>query len=472
MIKIKNFIGDRAFYKKVLTVFLPIVIQMGVTNFVNLLDNIMVGSLGAEAMSGVSVVNQFIFIFNLLIFGSLSAPGIFTAQYHGNGDVEGVRQTFRFKLYATLFISVGCTVIYAAFSDSLINLFLHESASDVDIALTFDLAKTYLFYTLIGLVPYALTQAYASTLKETGNASAPMICSIIAVATNFTFNLLLIFGLLGFPRLGVAGAAIATVISRFVELFGVVIWAHRHKEINPFVKGLYRSFGISKALVTKIAVKGLPLLMNEFLWSLAMTYRNQCYSTRGLDVLAATSISSTLSNLFNVVYLSMGTSVAIIIGNMLGAGEVDKAKSDAKRLIAFSVAISGAVGLILAAISPLFPYLYDVSGEVRGLATFLLVITAVLMPVCAFSNSAYFTIRSGGKVLVILLLDCVFMWSVVVPTTLALTYLTNMDITLLFPLCQATEILKAVIGAVLIAKYNWARRIVRDGENGKLKMEN
>ena len=469
MIKIKNFIGDRDFYKKVLTVFLPIVIQMGVTNFVNLLDNIMVGSLGEEAMSGVSVVNQFVFIFNLLIFGSLSAPGIFTAQYHGNKDVEGVRQTFRFKLYATLFISVACTVVYAVFSDGLINLFLHESASEVDINLTFDLAKTYLFYTLIGLVPYALTQAYASTLKETGNASAPMICSIIAVATNFTFNLILIFGLLGFPRLGVAGAAIATVISRLVELFGVVLFAHRKKERNPFVKGLYRSFGISRALVAKIAVKGLPLLTNEFLWSLAMTYRNQCYSTRGLDVLAATSISTTLSNLFNVVYLAMGNSVAIIIGNMLGAGEVDKAKSDAKRLIAFSVAIAGAFGIVLATVAPFFPYIYDVSGEVRALATYLLIVTAVLMPVCAFSNSTYFTIRSGGKVLVILLLDCVFMWSVVVPTTVALTNLTAMDITLLFPICQATEILKAVIGAVLLSKYNWARRIVRDNDTIRIK---
>ena len=468
MVKLKNYIGDKSFYRKVLTVFLPIVIQMGITNFVNLLDNIMVGSLGEEAMSGVSVVNQFVFIFNLLVFGSLSAAGIFTAQYHGNGDVDGVRRTFRFKLVATMIIGAVCTAVYALFSDGFINMFLHESASEVDINLTFSLSKTYLKYTLIGLIPYAVTQVYASTLKETGNAVAPMICSIIAVATNFVFNLLLIFGLLGFPRLGVAGAAIATVISRFLELFTIVIWVHVKREKFPFIKGLYRRFTIPKELATKIIIKGIPLLTNEFLWSLAMTYRNQCYSTRGLDVLAATSISSTVSNLFAVVYLAMGNSVAIIIGNMLGSGEVEKAKEDSKRLLAFSVAVSALFGVILASFSPLFPYMYDVSGEVRALATFFLIVTSVMMPIYAFSNSAYFTIRSGGKVIITMLLDCVFMWSVVVPFTVSLTNLTDMSITLLYPLCQGIELLKAVFGAILLSKYNWARRIIKDKDKLKI----
>ncbi|MBE6703138.1 MAG: MATE family efflux transporter, partial [Ruminococcaceae bacterium] len=246
---IKKFIGDKAFYRTVLAVAVPIMIQNGFTNLVNLLDNIMVGRLGTECMSGVSIVNQFIFVFNLLIFGAVSAAGIFTAQYHGLGDTEGVRQTFRLKWIINLSAGVLGVLIFALFGSGLIGTFLHEGGTEGDLALTLAQGQQYLYWMLIGLIPYAISQAYASTMRETGETVLPMIASIAAVLTNFVLNLILIFGLLGLPALGVAGAAIATVASRFVELAILAVWGHTHIKRCPFLSEVFRSFSVSKTLV-------------------------------------------------------------------------------------------------------------------------------------------------------------------------------------------------------------------------------
>ena len=158
---LKKYIGDKNFYKRVLAIAIPIMIQTGITNFVSLLDNIMVGRLGTEAMSGVSIVNQFIFIFNLLIFGAVSAAGIFTAQYHGNNDTEGERYTFRFKFLMNVIAAIIGIIAFMAFDDELISLFLHSGSAEGDLALTLECGKSYLKIMLIGLIPYALSQVYA-----------------------------------------------------------------------------------------------------------------------------------------------------------------------------------------------------------------------------------------------------------------------------------------------------------------------
>ena len=252
--KIKNYIGDKAFYKTALAISVPIMLQNAITNFVNLLDNIMVGSVSTEAMTGISIVNQFMFIFHLVTFGALSAAGIFTAQFYGKGDVTGVRNTMRFKLMLTLFVGVAGIAAFILFGDSFINLFLHESAdtAGLDIALTFNYGKEYLNILLIGLVPYVVAQAYASTMRETGSTLSPMVASVIAVCTNAVFNYLLIFGVGPFPTLGSRGAAIATVISRFVELIAVLLWSYTHKKKFSYLGGLLASVRIPLPLVKEI----------------------------------------------------------------------------------------------------------------------------------------------------------------------------------------------------------------------------
>ncbi len=454
----RKFIGDKAFYRMTLSIAVPIMLQNGITNFVNMLDNLMVGRLGTEAMSGVSIVNQFIFVFNLLIFGAVSAAGIFTAQYHGSHNTEGVRDTFRFKLLvnaAAVLLGVGAFLL---FGDDLIRLFLHQGDSEGDLTLTLAYAKEYLLVMLIGFLPFALTQVYASTMRETGETLRPLIAGIIAVLTNGVLNLVFIFGL----GLGVAGAAIATVIARFVEAAILMIWAHSHTDRCPYLRGAYASMRMPRTLVRRIILGGLPLMANELLWSLAITMRTQCYSTRGLDVVAAMNISTTVYNVFSVVYLAMGSAIAIIVGNLLGAGKTEEAKETDRKLIAFSVFCGVCTALLILAVAPFFPRLYETTDTARDLATYMMIIMAILLPFEAFTNASYFTIRSGGQVFITMLSDSIFMWVVIVPVACICAYLTPLPIYALFAICHGCDCLKALFGYVLLRRDTWARQLVQE----------
>ena len=457
---LKKFFGDRNFYKTVLTIALPIMVQNGITNFVNMLDNVMVGRLETEAMSGVTIVNQFIFVFNLLIFGAISSAGIFTAQFHGLGDRVGKRNTFRFKLIIVTVAAILCMALFLAFDDGLVSLFLHESDQQGDLELTLKYGKEYLAVIVWGFLPFALSQSYGSTLRETGKPMIPMIASIAAVVVNLVFNYILIFGHFGAPALGVVGAAIATVLSRFVELVVIAAWTHTHKEQADFIIGAYRSLAIPKTLVGSIVVRGLPLMANECLWAMGVTFTNQCYSLRGIGVVAALNISTTISNVFNVVYMALGVAISIVVGNLLGAGKLEEAKDTDRKMITFSVLCSLCVGLLLVAIAPLFPKMYNTTDEARQIASYMIMISSMIMPAHAFANAAYFTLRSGGQVFVTMLFDSVFMWVIVIPTATVLGHFTALNIYWLFLICQSLEIIKALFGAVLVKRGTWVKQLV------------
>ena len=457
---LKKYIGTKDFYRKVLAISIPIIIQNGITNFVGLLDNIMVGSLSTEAMSGVSIVNQFIFIFYLMVFGAISAAGIFTAQYRGSSDTEGIRSTFRLKIMITLISTALGTVLFFFIGEALIGTFLHSSEGAGDLALTMSYGKKYLAVMLIGLLPYSLSQVYASTMRETGETVTPMIASVIAVGTNFLLNIVLIFGYLGFPALGVVGAAIATVVSRFAEVAILIICGHTNKKKYGFLVGAYRSFKVPLPLLREVIKRGLPLMANEVLWSVSMTLRNQSYSMRGLDAVAAQNIANTLGNVLNVAYMSLGSAVAIIIGNLLGAGRLEEARDENKKLLAFSVMSGAAMGLLMVALSGVFPSLYNTTDSVRSLSTYMILIIALTMPTGAFSHSTYFTLRSGGRVFSTFLFDCGFNWLTIVPVSIILANFTSLSIVPLFAICQCLDMLKCLIAAYLIKKGSWVRRII------------
>ena len=459
---LNRYIGDRGLYRRFFAIAIPIIIQQGIANFVSLLDNIMVGQVGTLSMSGVSIVNNLIFVFNLCIFGASAGAGIFTAQFHGSGNQEGIRHTFRFKfLICTALSALGIGLFLTA-GRPLIGLYLTGEGSAADAAATLDYGLEYLTVMLFGLVPFALTNVYSSTLRETGKTLVPMVGGIVAVFVNLCLNYVLIFGHFGAPELGVKGAAIATVISRYVELLIVAGWTHLHGSQCPFIRGAYRSLYIPGKLLKAIAVKGLPLLVNEFLWSSGMAIMNQCYSTCGLDVVPAMNISSTLFNLGSVAFLSLGNAVGIIMGQMLGAGSREtEVRSANRQLIAVSV-LSGLVfGGLMAAASAAFPLLYNTTDDVRQLATVLICVSAVMMPFNSYTNATYFTLRSGGQTLVTFLFDSCFVWCLCVPLAFALSRFTAMTIVPLYIICQATELIKCILGAVMLRQGKWIQNLTQ-----------
>lgn len=455
-----HFSDKKAFYVRVLSITLPMIIQNGITQFVSLLDNIMVGQVGTIPMSGVSIMNQLLFVFNLCIFGAVSGAGIFTAQFHGSGDHNGIRNTFRYKLEVCSLISFLGIVVFLIFGRHFAGMYLQGEGDPAVAADILDSSMEYLAIMLAGLVPFAFTSVYAGTLRETGQTVVPMAAGIVAVLVNLCLNYILIFGHFGAPAMGVSGAALATVISRFAELAVVALWTHRHASEHPFITGAYQSLKIPVSLFRSITIKGTPLLANEFLWSMGIAIINQCYSTCGLDVVPAMNISTTLLNLASVVYLSTGNAVGIIMGQMLGARlDEQKVRSANTRLITISVLSGLSFGILMAATFHVFPGIYNTTEAVRALAGRLILVAAATMPLHSYLHATYFTLRSGGQTFVTFLFDSFYMWVVSVPIAFFLSRFTALPIIPLYIICQGSDLLKCFLGAYLLRKGKWIQNL-------------
>ncbi len=459
MAELKN---DRSYIRKLLLIAIPMMVQNGISNFVNLLDNLMIGRVGTNALSGVAISNQLIFVFFLIIFGATAGAGIFTAQFKGNGDDEGIRYTFRFKIVFNTFIAIICLILYAVFSPFLINLFLMGEGNPADAAETLKIGIDYISIILISLIPIGLTQAYAGTLRDLGSTKVPMYASISAILVNLVGNWLLIYGHFGLPALGAPGAAIATVISRFVELAILIIYTGRHSEQFIFIKGAFSHFRIPGKLAAKFVVKAIPLMFNETLWSLGMTVINQCYSYRSLDAVAAMNIQSTIWNLMAVAFIAMGEAVGIMMGHILGAGELEDAKYKAGKMRTVTVICGIVFAVLLACIAPFFPLMYNTSDNIRSLATGFILIAAAAMPFVAYTHASYFIIRSGGNALITVLFDSIYTWCIAVAAAFVMSRFTDLSVTWMLAVVNGLEVIKCFIAFIMVRSGIWIKNIVRD----------
>lgn len=458
----EKFIGDRAFYAMVLSLVIPVVIQNTVTNFVNLLDNVMVGSLGTAHMSGVAIANHLMFVFNLSIFGALSGAGIYGAQFAGAKDWESFRETLRLRIFVSVGITALAVIIFTSWPERLLSLYLQGEGDPAVSAATFAYGLEYLRIMLWGLLPFALAQSYSSALRDAGETVLPMRAALLSVLINLVFNYLLIFGKLGLPALGVRGAALATVLSRAAELLMVTVVAHRNRDRFFFLTGLYRSLRIRGALAKEITFKGMPLFVNELLWSSGMITLAQILSTKGLTVVGAQNIANTFTNLFGVFFFSVGTAVAIVTGQSLGAGQEQRAKEEVWKLTAFAVGLAIVLGALLFITAGWITQIYRTEVEVRQLAAVFMRASAFCFPFQAIANCSYFAIRSGGRTLLTMVFDSIYLWVICVPYTYALVAFTNWGITTIYPLSQLIHPLKAVLGLIVVGSGIWARNLVGD----------
>ncbi len=458
---LRRYIGNKAFYSRAFSIALPIILQNLITNFVSLLDNIMVGQLSTAQISAVTIANNnLLFIFTLCVFGGAAGAGIFTAQFHGSGDQQGVRYTFRFKMYVCVVLAALGAGIFFFGSDPLIGLYLQGAGDPALAADTLRYGREYLHIMLLGLLPFAVTNAYASTLRETGHPTVPMVAGLVAMIVNLVLNYVLIFGHFGAPAMGVAGAAIATVIARHVELFVVAGWTHLRPDKNPFIRGVYRSLYIPGALLRTVTAKGLLLLLNEGFWSLGAAVLNQCYSTCGLDVVPAMSISTTIYNLAAVVFRSLGNTVGIITGQMLGSSRPAEEVKDSNRKLTALCVFSGIVfGGLNLALAGWFPNIYNTTDSVRLLASRLIIISAILMPLQAYIFPVYFTLRAGGKALATFIFDSGAVWAMSIPLAFVLSRFAGASILLIFTLCNGIDLIRCFIGNYLIRRGDWIQNL-------------
>lgn len=455
-------IYSKAFYRSVAKISLPILAQSALTYLVGFIDNIMVGQIGTEAMSGVSIANQLHFVYYTCLLGIVAGGSVFGTQFFGSKDMEGFRESFRFRCLACLTLSFGACILFSLFGKKFISVFLYTLDSTISADATLLYGAQYLNILLVSIIPFALTQVYASCMKDMGETFIPMAAGIFAILSNTVLNYLLIFGVFGFPSMGVRGAAVATVISRFIELMLILLAVYRKKSTFQCLRQPFRAYKGGVSLKKHILMKGFPLMINEFFWSFGTTIVLQCYSFRGIAVVAGLNIATTVYNMFTVVYMAIGGTVAIMMGQMIGAGRMEEARAANKKLFSIAISFSIIFGIALFTAAPFIPQIYATTPAIRDLAASFIRILALCMPISCYTHVAFFTIRAGGRAVITFLYDSLSLWLIDIPLAYCLTRFTGMPIVHIYFVCKTAELVKLIAGYLLVKKGVWLHNIVRE----------
>jgi len=446
---------DKKFITKVLVVAVPFMLQQLITSSVNLLDSVMVGQLGDAAVAGVAAANRFYMIATFGIFGVTGAASIFIAQYFGKKDDEHVKQSYRYSVLATYAIIAPFVILGLIMPRSIIGFF----TKDADVIRS---GAAYLQFAILTYIPLGLSMAIGNAMRSVGETKLPLYISIVAIATNAIFNYLLIFGTFGFPKWGVMGAAIATLIARLVEMgIYMLVVRKKHFVFNTRYRDMLH---ISKKLVESITIKALPLVTNEILWYGGIVTLFKFYSVKGTEVMAGLSIASTISDVFFVLMGGMAVATTVIVSQPLGANHLDEARSNGYNLLKVSFLLALFFGVLMFISSFIFPQFYAISESSRVFATNIIRIQSVMFVIYMSNAQCYFILRAGGDTKSTLYMDAVFMWVVNIPVVGAATYLTAWSVYGIYMLGQSTDLLKLVFAYGLVRKEKWVKNLTHAHE--------
>jgi len=444
---IRLLFGHRDFYKKVFKITFPIMIQQLLVNLVSLADNLMVGNLNDDVISGVYIANKITFVVILALFGAMEGASVFFAQFFGNDDIDHQKQCFNFKVYADIVISLLCSFIFLFFGKQIALAFVNDTRASI----AYDYMKIIAFSFPI----FGVTQALSTSYRESHQAKVPMFSSLLSLITNIGLNALFIFGL----NMGAQGAAIATLIARLTELIFMVSYSIIKKP--SFINNILENPKIEGFLFKEILIRSVPLFLNEILWSVGQTMLVFAFS-RVIDYATdSLSIATTLHDFCYLATIALGNGVAVIMGNTLGENNILEAKKQVGYFNTLTVIISTIFGGLLIIVSHLLTNFYNVSQEAKNLSILMCYANAVLFPIMSLNTSIFFMIRSGGLTKVVMIFDSVFVWLIEVPIALFLSYKTNISLENQFFLVYSTEIIKLVAGAFILKKGIWIKNLTQ-----------
>ena len=445
--RLEKFKFDKEFFIKALSIAIPLMLQQLIVSSVNLIDNLMVGQLGDIALGGVTSVNKYYLIATFGVFGMTAAGSVFLSQYHGANNKERMKQSFRFMIISSSLISLLFFVIGFFFPENVLRFF----TNDINVI---DLGTKYFRIAIFTLIPIALTFSITSAMRTFGESKMPLLMSVVAVIINTFLNYCLIFGNFGFPNLGVEGAAIATLIARVIEMIiGLILLKYKSFEFNTRVFDLFK---VDFSLANAIFLKAIPLCINEVLWSAGMATLFKYYSTRGIEVMAGSAISSTFSDIFFTLFGGMSITTTILVSSRLGANKLEEAKEYAYKLIGLSFVLSWFFAIAMFASSFLVPYIYaNVSDLSKEVAIRMLQVQAVMYWIYMLTTECYFILRAGGDTKNTLMMDSGFMWLLNIPVLALVTYLTNWNYLIIYIIGQSVEFIKLSFAYKLLRLEKW-----------------
>lgn len=438
------------FVRRVFRTALPIAAQFLIASAVNLIDVVMIGRLGGDAVAAAGGGNQIFFLLTMVLFGINSGGSVFLSQFWGTQDLKNVRRTmgmmYLLGAAVTLFFTVGAL----AAPRLLVSFYVHEEP-----ALT--LAADYLFWVGLSYPMTAVSLILSMVCRCTGSLHLPTLASTLSILVNVGGNALLIYGLLGCPALGLRGAAIATTLARLVECLVLVTAIYRRK-----LAGAARPkelFALDGNFVRKYLRTAWPVLLNETLWSVGFSLYTVAYGLLGTAALAAVQISGTVIQLMTVFTRGMSNACGIFIGNMVGAGDEEGALDYGHRFALLLPAVGLVTGLICIALSPLFLRLYSVSEEILSLARIMLILQALSTPLkCNSMVLIVGVFRAAGDTLHACLIDNGSVWLAGVPMAFLGVWL-GLPVWGVFLMICCDDIAKNIASLLHLRREKWIRNV-------------
>jgi putative MATE family efflux protein len=444
---------DREYYSNLLRIAVPITTQNFLSSFLNVIDVTMLGQLGETSVAAVGLANQIFFLLMLMLFGTNSGVGIFTAQLWGKKDLTNVRKVLGIGLIIGLSGSFLFTLLALIFPD----LALRFYSNDPQVIAT---GSSYL--RIVGWVYMvtAVTFAYSSVLRSTGFVRVPMLVSVTALSLKTALNYCLIFGNFGFPQLGVQGAAIATVIARLLELAAILTITYWRK--LPPAARIAELLGFDRAFLTRVLKTSLPVLFNETLWSLGITTYNMVYGRIGTEAIAAMNISASIENLAFVIFIGLSEATGIMIGNRIGAGDEGKAFLYARRTLVITTIGAILIGLIIITNIDFILSFYKLSAVSRSNAHNILLVMGSAFWI-RISNLVIIVgvLRAGGDTRFSMYLDAGTVWLVGVPIALIFGLVLHFPVYLVYLFIISEELVKYLIALGRFFSRRWVNNLVQ-----------
>lgn len=454
MAQFKQYIGTKDFYLKTIAIAIPIMAQQFVTSFVNLIDNVMIGSVGATALTSVTIANKYYWIFNSTLFGVCGAAGIFISQHYGAKNKSHCQKVFNIsELISILVAFIYMSILFIA-PEAIIRLF----SSTPEIVQS---AMEYVEFARFTYLPTAISMACMMGLRAVADNKIQLKIGSLAVAINTMMNYLLIFGHFGFPALGVKGAAIATLMARVVEMIAYLyILYHKKHYFELDLKGwVYIDISLMKSMLAK----AVPLVCNEIFFALGTTMVFKSYMRVDEYLVAAISVVDTVTNIAFIIFGGLSSAISILIGERLGANAIEEAKDNAKKLIVFGAAVAFIIGWIVIAVSGLIPMIYQFDDTINHTITTLLRIKGILLPVYVINVCVFFTLRAGGDALSTMIMDSGYLWAISVMVSTGLSMFTSISLVMLYLLVECLDFVKMFVAFYFFNKGKWARNMTQGG---------
>lgn len=446
-------IGSKAFYKNLFVVALPIIIQNFITSSLNMVDTIMIGRIGESEIAAVGISNQYFFLFNLFVIGIYGGCSVFISQFYGKGDKENIKKVVGLGNVIGIGLSIIFTVVALFFSESIISIFNKD-------AMVIKLGSDYLKIVCLSYLFTAISFNYSAACRCVRKAMLPMILSILAIICNTVLNSILIFGMFGIDPMGVKGAALATLISRIIECTLLIIFIYTKKLcIATKLKNMLR---YDMKFVGSIVRHMVPIVLNEACWGLGSIVYNIIYGRISIQAMASIQITTTIQNLFFVVFFGISSAATVIIGNKVGAGKESEALEDSFKIIFISVIIGLLVCICLSSTANTIVSFFNVSDVVKHSAKIILYVVSCILVIRVINITIIVGIlRGGGDSSYALKVEAITMWVIGVPMAFIGAVLLKLPVEQVVALVTIEEVIKCIFSIRRIRSNSWVKSVVK-----------